>query len=99
MGPGAQLLGDAEAGAAVRLGDVDDEVSLLQLLTVIAVIPMVIAALIVAAVLLPALARGEKLLPSTATPDQWFCGPGLPAGEVEDRPRELGPTGGASGNW
>ena len=75
-----------------------DEVSLLQLLTVILGIPAVLFALIVAAVLLPALAKGERLLPSTATPDQWFGGPGRPAGELESR-REVGPTGGASGTW
>lgn len=94
------LLLAAPAHAEVPEGWTEpDEVSLLQLLTVILGIPLVIFAVIVAAVLAPALARGEKLLPSTATPDQWFGGPGLPPGEVEDRPRELGPTGGASGNW
>ena len=76
-----------------------DDVSLLQILTVIVGLPALLFAIIVALVLLPALARGEKLLPSTSSQDQWFGGPGRPAGELEERPRELGPTGGASGTW
>lgn len=75
------------------------DVSLLQLLTVVLGLPALLFALIVAAVLLPALARGEKLLPSTSSPDQWFGGPDRSVAQVEDRPRELGPRGGASGSW
>ena len=76
-----------------------DDVSLLQMLTVLVGIPALLFAIITSLVLLPALARGEKLLPSTAGEDQWFGGPGGSAGELEDRPRELGSTGGASGTW
>lgn len=75
------------------------DVSLLQLLTVIVGFPLVLFVLITAAVVLPALARGEKLLPSTSTPDQWFGGPDRPTREIESRHRQLGFTGGASGSW
>ena len=90
------------AGAEVPEGWSDPpEVSLLQLLVVVAGIPLVLALLISLAVLLPGLARGEKLLPSTDTPDRWFGGPRESAGELESREsrREVGPTGGASGRW
>ena len=100
MAAALPLLLAAPAHAEVPEGwSEPDDVSLLQLLTVILGIPAVIFVVIVGAVLLPALARGEKLVPSTATPDQWFGGPGRPAGELDDKPRELGPTGGASGSW
>lgn len=75
------------------------DVGLLELLTVIVGIPAVLFAVIVAAVMAPALARGEKLLPSTSTPDQWFGGPDRPKAELESRSRDVGPTGGASGSW
>lgn len=77
------------------------EVGLLQLLVVILGIPLVLVLLISLAVLMPALARGEKLLPSTETPDRWFGGPRESAGELEspESGREAGPTGGASGRW
>ena len=92
----------APAGAEVPEGwSNPPEVGLLQLLVVILGIPLVLALLISLAVLLPALARGEKLLPSTETHDQWFGGPRETAGELEsgESGREVGPTGGASGRW
>ncbi len=76
-----------------------DPVSPLQLLTVILGLPLVLFVLITAAVLVGPLARGEKLLPSTSTPDQWFGGPDRPAGELESSSRPAGTTGGASGSW
>lgn len=89
----------APAGAEIPEGWSDPpEVSLLQLLVVVLGIPLVLAVLISLAVVLPALARGEKLLPSTETPDRWFGGPRESAGELESG-REVGPTGGASGRW
>ena len=60
------------------------------MLTVIVGLPALLFAIIVALVLLPALARGEKLLPSTSSQDQWFGGPGQPAGELEEPPRRAG---------
>lgn len=95
------VLAAAPAHAEIPEGWSDpDEVSLFQLLVVIAGIPLVLFVVITLAVVLPALTRGEKLLPSTAPPpDEWFGGPDRPAGEVESRSRELGSTGGASGSW
>ena len=89
----------APAGAEIPEGWSDPpEVSLLQLLVVVFGIPLVLMVPISLAVVLPALARGEKLLPSTETPDRWFGGPRESAGELESG-REVGPTGGASGRW
>lgn len=75
------------------------DVSLLQLLTVVVGIPAVLFVVITGAVMAPALARGEKLLPSSSPPDQWFGGPDRPKAELESESREVGPTGGASGTW
>ena len=95
------LLAAAPAYAEVPEGWSDpDDVSLLQLFTVIFALPAVLFVVITGLVLLPALAKGEKLLPSTSpTPDQWFGGPDRPTGELETTSREVGPTGGASGTW
>ena len=96
------LLAAAPAHAEVPEGwSNPEDVSLLQILTVIVGLPLVLFVIITGAVLAPALARGEKLLPSrSSTPDQWFGGPGRPAGELEPaQQRQVGPTGGASGSW
>lgn len=102
LAAGLSLLAAAPAHAEVPEGwSNPDDVSALQLLTVIVGLPLVLFVLITGAVLVPALARGEKLLPSTSTPDdQWFGGPRRPAGELEpSQQRQVGPTGGASGSW
>lgn len=94
------LLLAAPASAEVPEGWSDPaDVSLLQLLIVIVGIPAVLFVVITGAVLAPALARGEKLLPNASPPDQWFGGPDRPKAELENRSREVGPTGGASGTW
>ena len=95
------LLAAAPAHAEVPEGWSDaPDIGLLQMFTVIVAIPAVLFIVITFLVCLPALAKGEKLLPSTsAAPDQWFGGPGRPAGELEETPREVGSTGGASGSW
>jgi hypothetical protein len=87
------------AGAEVPEGwSEPEDVGILEMLVLVAGIPLVLALLISLAVLVPALARGEKLLPSSETPDRWFGGPRESAGELESG-REVGPTGGASGRW
>lgn len=100
------LLLAGPASAEVPEGWSDpEEVSVLQLLVVTLGIPAVLFLLIAAAVLVPALAKGEKLLPNNGTPDQWFGGPGRPTGELGSGSaaaggtREIGRTGGASGTW
>ena len=95
------LLAAAPAHAEVPEGWSDaPDVALLQVLLVIFALPATLFVIITFLVCLPALAKGEKLLPSTSpAPDQWFGGPGRPAGELESQPREVGSTGGASGSW
>ena len=100
LASGLPVLVAAPAGAEVPEGwSTPEDVSLLQILVVVAGIPLVLFALITLAVLLPALTRGEKLLPSTESKDQWFGGPGGSAGELEPAGRQTGTTGGASGSW
>jgi hypothetical protein len=102
LGTVLSLLAAAPVHAEVPEGwSNPEDVSLLQMLTVVFALPAVLFVVIAGMVLLPALARGEKLLPSTSTPDQWFGGPGRPTDELESaqRQREIGTTGGASGTW
>jgi hypothetical protein len=92
----------APAGAEVPEGWSDpDDVSLLQLLVVTIGIPAVLLVAIVLAVLLPSLARGEKLRTSSGSTEEWFGGPRHQAGELEASTsgRTTGTTGGASGSW
>ena len=92
----------AAAAAEVPEGWSDpEEVSLLQLLVVTIGIPAVLMVLISLAVLLPSLARGEKLRTGSGTTDEWFGGPRHQAGELEagTAGRTTGTTGGASGSW
>ncbi|QZY28301.1 hypothetical protein [Nocardioides coralli] len=75
------------------------EVGLLDLLIVVVGLPVLVGLLIVLAVYVPAMARGERVAPGEAeTPDQWFGGPRSGASELESG-REVGSTGGASGSW
>lgn len=93
------LLAAAPAHAEIPEGwSSPDDVSLLQMLLVVAVLPAVLIVLIVLAVLLPALARGEKLLTSAETSPEWFGGPRGSTGEL-GAGSSAGPTGGASGRW
>jgi hypothetical protein len=74
------------------------EVALLDLLVVIVGIPALIGVLIVLAVYVPAMTRGERVAPGAETPDQWFGGPRSGAAELESG-SQAGSTGGASGSW
>ncbi len=75
-----------------------DEVGFLELLLVIAGIPLALALLISLAVYLPAMARGENVRPGGGeTADEWFGGPRT--GPAELGTREAGTTGGGSGSW
>jgi hypothetical protein len=75
------------------------EVDALEALLLLAGVPVVLFVVIVLAVYLPALARGEKVTPGASTvEDQWFGGPRpgsreLPAGAESEE------TGGARGSW
>lgn len=74
------------------------DVGLIDLLVVVVGLPVLIGLLIVLAVYLPAMTRGERVAPGAETPDQWFGGPRSGAHELESG-RETGSTGGASGSW
>jgi hypothetical protein len=86
------------AGAEVPEGwSNPDEVGFLQLLVIVAGIPLGIAVLIALAVYLPALARGEKVAPGAQVQDEWFGGPRREPAEIEAG--EARSTGGGSGSW
>lgn len=105
--PGLSLLLVAgPASAKVPEGWSDPEqVPVLGVLLVLVGLPLLLIALITAAVYLPAIARGERVAPG-APPvhDQWFGGPRGGAREIEsgsgsgDQAGEL-ETGGAGGRW
>ncbi len=76
-----------------------DPVSGMHALLVLGGIPLLLFVVILMAVYLPAMIRGERVAPGAAVPDnQWFGGPRsgtaqLGSGSDDDR------TGGASGRW
>lgn len=74
------------------------EVSLVQLLLVVAAIPLALALVISLAVYAPAMRRGERLTPGAGARDEWFGGPRRDTAELEN-PRPDDSTGGASGSW
>ncbi len=93
------LLAAGPAVADVPEGWSDPEpVSLVQVLLVVAAVPLALAFLIVLAVYLPAMVRGERVTPGAERPDQWFGGPRHAAAELESS-SGTGTTGGASGSW
>lgn len=93
------VLSAAPAVAEVPEGWSDpDEVGLIDLLVVVAGVPVLIGLLIVLAVYVPAMTRGERVAPGAETPDQWFGGPREGAGELEGS-GDNKTTGGASGSW
>ena len=76
-----------------------------QVLVVLVFFPLLLIALITAAVYAPALIRGERVAPGAApVEDQWFGGPRGGVRELEsggdrgEQPAEGG-TGGAGGRW
>ena len=97
----ALVLAAAPARADVPVGWAEVEpVDGLHALLVLAGIPLGLFLLIAVAVYLPAMIRGERLLPDHGDGDpQWIGGPRqgvaeLPAGSTEDSR-----SGGASGSW
>lgn len=96
------LLMASPASADVPEGWSDpDPVPQLEALLVLAGIPALLFLAIAAAVYVPALVRGERVVPGATTQEhQWFGGPRegtkrLESGEGSDS----GDTGGASGRW
>lgn len=94
------LMVAAPAGAEVPEGWSDpDPVSGMHALLVLGGLPLLLFALIVLAVYVPAVVRGERVAPGTATPeDQWFGGPRSGTHELKSGSDSDG-TGGASGRW
>ena len=76
-----------------------DPVSPLHALLVLGAVPLTLFLLIVLAVYLPAMMRGERLAPGASPVEsQWFGGPRGGTHELEAR-EGAGETGGASGRW
>lgn len=90
----------APAGAEVPEGWSDpDPVSGMHALLVLGGLPLLLFLGIVLAVYLPAMARGERVAPGAAAPDdQWFGGPRSGTHELKAGTDTDG-TGGASGRW
>lgn len=69
-------------------------------LLVLLAVPVGLALLIALAVYLPALVRGERLSPGTATAeDQWFGGPRQGTRELAGPDDETSQAGGAGARW
>lgn len=94
------LMVAAPAGAEVPEGWSDpDPVSGMHALLVLGGMPLLLFVLIVLAVYVPALVRGERVAPGAATrDDQWFGGPRSGTHELKSGSDTDG-TGGASGRW
>ena len=96
------------AAADIPLGWSDPEpVPVLRDLMVFVGIPLLITAVIFAAIYLPGIIRGESVAPAgTHTDDQWFGGRRATAelepsaaGREADETESARDTGGASGTW
>ncbi len=74
-----------------------DDVDMLYALLLLAGVPLLLFVVIVGLTYLPALVRGEKLMPGSAD-DQWFGGPRQGAKEIEAG-AHADETGGARGSW
>lgn len=98
----ASLLAASPAGADVPEGWSDpDPVPQLEALLVLAGIPVLLIVAITAAVYVPALVRGERVVPgASAGETQWFGGPREGTRQLESGDgADTGDTGGASGRW
>ena len=104
---GMSLLVAGPASAKVPEGWRSDPgpIPMQQVFLVLVVLPLLLIALITAAVYVPALVRGERVAPGAApVEDQWFGGPRGGVRELEaggDRGEQptQGETGGAGGRW
>ena len=94
------LMVAAPAGADGPEGWSDpDPVSGMHALLVLGGLPLLLFALIVLAVYVPAMVRGERVAPGAGSPeDQWFGGPRSGTHELKSG-SDQGGTGGASGRW
>lgn len=89
----------AHAEAAEGWGSAGD-VDALQALLLLGGVPVLLFVLIVLAVYLPALVRGEDISATGAgTENQWLGGPRAGAKELTASQSEPSETGGARGSW
>lgn len=97
---GAVLMA-SPAGAEVPVGWSDPEpVPVLHALLVLGGIPALLFLLIVAAVYVPALVRGERLSPgATGLENQWLGGPRKTTAELAGPDSKESEAGGASARW
>jgi hypothetical protein len=100
------LLVAGPASAKVPEGWSDPEqIPMQQVLLILVALPLLLIALITAAVYVPALVRGERVAPGVApVEDQWFGGPRggtreLESGAGRDERAAEEDTGGAGGRW
>jgi hypothetical protein len=98
---GLSLALAAPAGADVpEQWDNEAPIDKLHAILVLGGIPLLLALIIVAAVYLPALVRGERVAPGTSpVDDQWLGGPRKSAGELAGPDSDTSQAGGASGRW
>ena len=102
---GMSLLVAGPASAKVPEGwSEPEQIPVQQVLVVLVVLPLLLIALITAAVYVPALVRGERVAPGVApVEDQWFGGPRGGTRELESGSRSEHPAeeeaGGAGGRW
>ncbi|MDN4172663.1 hypothetical protein QWY28_06905 [Nocardioides sp. SOB77] len=91
----------APASADVPEGWSDpDPVNTLHALLLLGGVPLLLFVLIALAVYVPALARGERVAPGTATPEnQWIGGPRKSTAELAGPDGEQSQAGGASARW
>ncbi len=76
-----------------------DPVDVLPALLLLGGVPVLLFLLIVAAVYVPALARGESTTPGGGMGDQWFGGPRKGTAELAGADTEESKAGGASARW
>lgn len=97
----APLLAAGPAAAEVPEGWSEPEpVSTLEALLILGGIPLGLSVLILLAVYLPALARGERVAPGAPAMDnQWIGGPRKTTGELAAPDTEDSDAGGASARW
>lgn len=98
---GATVALAAPAGADTPVGWPEEpSVDMLEALLVLGGIPIAISLLLAAFVYVPALARGERVVPGAPeVEDQWIGGPRKSPQELPAADAESSGTGGTSGRW
>jgi hypothetical protein len=102
VGSGALLAGPASADVPVGWGT-EEPIDKLYVLGVLVGIPVALFILIIAAVYLPSVARGERVAPGATGPEDQWLGGRRSAGELASpsgtAPAQADTDGGASARW